>query len=124
MQVFNLTQHEPTAKQIEAGLMPRDDRDEAEVKKLITFDWLEEVTPSEMRRRAMCCAMIAQASGAKYAMCGGVAYFVRYLENALIELGIKPIYSFSERRSVEVEVDGVVEKKSVFVYVGFVEAFQ
>jgi hypothetical protein len=121
MQVFNLTQHEPTAGQIEAGLMPRDDRDKAEVQKLITFNAPEEVTPSEMRRRAMCCAMIAQASGHEYAMCGGVAYFGRYLEDALIELRIKPIYSFSERASQEVhQADGSVKKTFVFKHKAWV----
>lgn len=39
---------------------------------------------------------------------------------ALVQRGIRPLYAFSERRSVEEEVDGEVVKKNIFVHLGFV----
>ena len=54
-------------------------------------------------------------------MIGGAGYFMRPLEEALREKGIKPLYSFSERKSVEkTNPDGTVTKVNVFEHVGWV----
>ena len=56
------------------------------------------------------------------AMIGGAPYLMAELEKALWNRGIEPVYSFSERKSVETEKDGVVTKVNVFEHVGFVSA--
>ena len=56
------------------------------------------------------------------AMIGGAPYLMAELEKALWARGIEPAYSFSERKSVETEKDGVVTKVNVFEHVGFVSA--
>ena len=58
------------------------------------------------------------------AMVGGAPYLMAELEKALWARGIEPVYSFSERKSVEAEKDGVVTKVNVFEHVGFVSAIQ
>ena len=55
-------------------------------------------------------------------MIGGAPYLMSALENALMAVGIKPLYSFSERVSMEETIaDGTVRKTNVFRHVGFVE---
>lgn len=44
------------------------------------------------------------------------------LERALINEGIKPLYAFSLRESVERVVDGKTVKTTVFHHLGFVKA--
>lgn len=54
-------------------------------------------------------------------MVGGAAYFIPVLENELVAVGIKPIHSFTERKSVDkINVDGSVQKVSVFEHIGWV----
>lgn len=116
--ILNLTQHIPTPAQVEAGVV--EPRNKAEVQNLLTF----EVLPSkeEIKARAQALARLAQAAGAEAALIGGVQYLMSSLEQALKEVGIKPIYSFSVRRSVEERLpDGTVRKTSIFEHRGWVE---
>lgn len=54
-------------------------------------------------------------------MIGGAPFFMSYLEKALEQAKITPVYAFSERVSVDVEKeDGSVVKTAVFKHLGFV----
>lgn len=55
-------------------------------------------------------------------MIGGAPYLMAPLERMLKKSGYRPVYSFSERRSVEETLpDGSVKKTAVFAHVGWVE---
>jgi hypothetical protein len=55
------------------------------------------------------------------AMIGGAPFFMSTLEKTLKEYGIKPLYAFSKRESVEENENGIIIKKSIFKHIGFVE---
>lgn len=102
----------------------------ARVKELLTFDTLP--TREEIYRRADELAAIAKSfisrndeglrnNDVGLCMIGGAPYFQSALEFALLEVGINPIYAFSQRVSEEVtKEDGTVEKRNVFRHEGFV----
>ena len=61
----------------------------------------------------------ARNSGLK-AMIGGLPAMMRPLEEALVAVGVMPVYAVSERESVEQTMpDGSVRKVNVFRHVGF-----
>ena len=115
--IANLTQHSATDIQVEEGVFNLDQS--LNLGAILTFT----TAPSEeeMQERAKKLANIAAEAGAEAAMIGGAGYFMRPLEEALREKGIKPLYSFSERKSVEkTNPDGTVTKVNVFEHVGWV----
>lgn len=115
MKIVNLTQHSPTAEQVEAGVVVYV---MGAVTALLTFDTLPNVSDVVFRARDL--AKIAQASGATHAMIGGAPYLMGPLEYQLRERGITPLYAFSERvSSEEVQPDGSVRKVNVFKHGGF-----
>lgn len=117
MTILNLTQHMASEVQIEAGVV--EPRDKAAVKAALTFTSL----PSEdlLVERASALAEIASQSGCESAMIGGAPFFMAPLESALHEVGIRPLYAFSQRKSVDQpQEDGSVRKVAVFVHLGFV----
>lgn len=135
--ILNLTQHDPTPEQIEAGVTrgERSDASVAEFRKLLTFETLP--TPTEVRQRAQQIADYARKtftivdyggdSGLcvneplQFAMIGGAPFLMAPLEEALRRVGIVPLYAFSTRESVEqVQPDGSVRKVAVFRHQGFV----
>lgn len=119
MSIFNLTQHAATAEQISAGVV--EPADKPAVSKLLTFDAVPD--GAELARRADALAAMAAAVGAPAAMIGGAPYFMAPLERALRAAGVKPVYSFSTRESVEQsQPDGSVRKVAVFRHTGWVEA--
>jgi hypothetical protein len=62
----------------------------------------------------------ARNSGLK-AMIGGLPAMMRPLEEALIRVGVMPVYAVSERESAEQAMpDGSVRKVNVFRHMGFV----
>lgn len=115
--VLNLTQHTPTAEQMAVGVV--NPADQGAVKSLLTFTAAP--TAAEICQRADALAVIAETEEAPAAMIGGAGYLMPALERALRARGIRPVHSFTERRSVEVEKDGTVVKTAVFVHVGWVE---
>lgn len=116
--ILNLTQHVSTPAQKEAGVF--EPRDKSKVRELLTFDELP--GKDAIRLSAVALAKIAKAHGAKKAMIGGAPFLMAKLEDALIKAGIRPIYAFSKRESVEKTLsDGSVEKTQVFRHLGFVE---
>lgn len=115
--ILNLTQHNATPEQREAGVVEPHDKEL--VRKGLTFERIPSLATIVHRAGAL--ARMAKDHGVSYAMIGGAPYLMAPLEEALIAEGIKPVYSFTQREVVEVHTkDGGVEKKSIFRHVGFV----
>jgi len=143
--IINLTQHIGTAAQ--AVVEPRN---KAEVQRLLTFS--EAPTGTEINDRAKALAALAASeTGACHycgmtnceygrgaepvcgcygepeyaaAMVGGAPYLMGPLDLALRAVGVRPVYSFSVRRSVdEPQPDGSVKKVAVFEHGGWVENY-
>ncbi len=115
MRIINLTQHAATGSQVNEGVF----NVEQNLGDLLTFN--SAPSEEEMKERAEKLADIAAEAKAEAAMIGGAGYFMRPLEEALKARGIRPLYSFSERRSVEKHnPDGTVVKTNVFEHVGWV----
>ena len=112
--IVNLTQHIASDEQIIEGVF--DLEDNKELKALLTFN--APPTLLEMQHRAETITALAVASGATIAMVGGAPYFMTWLENALSGMGIKTVYSFTERVAVENPATG--EKMSIFKHTGWV----
>lgn len=122
MTIVNLTQHNATNDQIDAGVFNVDyDHNELDyLRSLLTFDSIPAI--KDMQQRADEIAKIALRTNAKKAMIGGAPFFMGYLETALKSVGIQPLYAFSQRVSVETTAeDGTVTKQNVFKHMGFVE---
>lgn len=116
--IINLTQHASTAEQRAEGVM--DALDQNSIKELLTFVSIP--TPAEIKSRAETLAKIAANNDADAAMIGGAPYLMSALESALKNRGVKPLYTFSVRESVEtVQPDGSVVKTNVFRHAGWVE---
>lgn len=114
--IVNLTQHVSTPEQ--GCIEPADKK---AVQNLLTF--ISAPTKAEMKDRAIKLAQIAVEANAEAAMIGGAPYFMSTLETALKEVGIQPLYAFSERVSVEeTDEEGNVVKRNVFRHAGWVEA--
>lgn len=117
MTILNLTQHPATPDQIAAGVIDPPDHDG--VRLLLTFDTLP--SQRELMNRALALREIVRESGATSAMIGGAPYLMPHLDAALIAAGIRPLYAFSLRESVEtIQPDGSVRKTQVFKHAGFV----
>ena len=123
--ILNLTQHVATQEQIEAGVCGLGS-DTEQLKKLLTFTTLptKEEVASRATSIARLAAEVASSTGETCgAMIGGAPYLMGPLAEALKAHGVTPLFSFTERRSVEVHGEnGEVTKTSVFLHVGFVEA--
>jgi hypothetical protein len=134
MAILNLTQHQATTEQIEAGVIDLPADIIPIVRNLLTFDTIP--TSDEMNARAHDIAVIAadcaasedrgdNAGFALSAMIGGAPFFMTTLERALLNAGITPVYAFSVRDSrEEPDGNGGVRKVNVFRHVGFIEASQ
>lgn len=118
--ILNLTQHKATSEQLTAGVIDLTDYDRSLLANALTFNELPAL--ATLHDRANSVAMMAAGhSGARSAMIGGAPYFMRHLEDALWAVGIRPLYAFSIRESVErTRPDGTVEKTAVFRHAGFV----
>ena len=126
--ILNLTQHVATHEQLEAGVFEPSEEDKKEIQKLLTFEEIPDT--KELGTRAYCIGRIAiqyfddfdDGASSGNAMIGGAPYFMNFLEDALKYEGIKPMYAFSKRESVDqVQPDGSVKKVAVFKHCGFVE---
>ena len=119
MNILNLTQHDSTSEQVLAGVVEPSDK--AAVRGLLTFNAIP--SKEEMAEKASKLAAVAVNEKCGSAMIGGAPYFMSALERALKAEGIKPLYAFSVRESVDVaQPDGSVRKMAVFRHLGFVEA--
>lgn len=127
MQIINLTQHTATPDQIDAGVIDLNPSQRAILAQWLTFNACP--TRQEVLERA---ALIAGGAAndsralgdvplCTAAMIGGAPFLMGALETALVARGIKPLYAFSVRESVEsVDSTGKVTKTAVFRHAGFV----
>lgn len=147
--ILNLTQHQTTPEQFEAGVTDLPAPAREELKKLLTFN--DVPTCEEINRRVKKIgSMVAQyivrpfefkednlffcedeedvaaaqrngkALGYKF-MIGGAPFLMSPLAEELSYFG-DVVYAFSKRVSVEKEINGEVVKHSVFKHAGFVPA--
>ena len=120
MNIVNFTQHKATQEQIASGvvdIIPVSQRNEA-----LSFENIP--TAEDIRNRAdTAVKMVTEiAENGSLVMIGGAPFFMGSLETALKNAGFRPVYAFSERKSVDVvKDDGSVVKTAVFVHKGFVE---
>ena len=121
MKILNLTQHPATEEQIAAGVIDLSPDDRALLARALTFDEAPDEATLVTRAQSIALMAAGHSSGARSAMIGGAPYFMRPLEKALWEAGIRPLYAFSVRESIEhVRPSGAVEKIAVFRHAGFV----
>ena len=119
--ILNLTQHQATKEQLDSGVMEPTPEDKERIQELLTFDSLP--LRGHMHKRAEHLAVLADQYGPSHAMIGGAPFFMAWLEKALDNYGIVPIYAFSVRESIEeTQEDGSVVKRNVFRHKGFVMA--
>lgn len=120
MSILNLTQHKASAEQVQAGVVDLPGFERDRLAYWLTFDELP--TMAEIEVSATAIANIADNYGyCEQAMIGGAPFMMEPLQRALSYVGIKAVYAFSTRESVEsTNSDGSVVKQSVFRHLGFV----
>lgn len=120
--ILNLTQHNATADQINAGIndLPVDFQNT--LKGLLTFP--TQYTRDDLEYRSLQIhELVRDFCGTSKevlegVMIGGMPSFMPVLESVLISKGIKVGYACTERKSVDKEVDGKIIKTAVFVHAG------
>jgi len=109
--IKNLTQHAPTDAQV--GVTAVDEH----ALEFLNFSTPPSVEEIETRAYAIAC----RANGYASAMIGGAPYLMGPLVAALKAVDVQPLFSFTERKSVEKTLlDGSVVKTSVFAHVAWV----
>lgn len=127
--IVNLTQHTATPEQVVQGVVDLPDEVRQALVAALTFEELP--TMADVEDAADVVAELACQNGLggddgdspwpEAAMIGGAPFLMAPLEAALRSRGIKPVYAFSRRESVEItKPDGSVVKTNVFRHVGFV----
>lgn len=128
--IFNLTQHSATPDQIAEGVFETEEGsfERGCLSRLLTFKAQDLVLGNAQEiisTRADALAVFASAfqeEGGEV-MIGGMSALMSPLEDALRARGLVPVYSVTDRVSVDVHVDGKVEKtKVVFKHIGFIPA--
>lgn len=116
--IVNLTMHNATDSQIKDGVFEPSNKEK--VKEALLFKGLP--TKEEITEKAKQLTDVAISENATHAMIGGAPYLMGALEQELHERDITPLYSFTERKSVETQNgDGTVTKTNIFEHIGFVE---
>lgn len=118
--ILNLTQHKASAAQIKQGVF--EPANKAMVEELLLFTELPTTEDVLRRAKALANLVIKFEGHTGKVMIGGAPYLMGPLEAALKEVGCVPVYAFSNRESIEEEVEGKLIKRTVFVHKGFVEA--
>ena len=119
--ILNLTAHQATPDQIQAGVL--DLRGEAPEQLLKLLDFADIPTAEEIRTRAKVIAERAAETGHRRAMIGGALWLMAPLAEELRGQGIEPVFAFSRREVVEeAQADGTVKKVAVFRHRGWVPA--
>ncbi len=115
--ILNLTQHPATPEQVAAGVVDLPAEQRAELCDLLTFEALP--TRADIEGRAGAIANLVRSGD--LAMIGGAPWLMAPLERQLVLAGVRPMYAFSTRESVEqTGADGSVKKVSVFRHAGFI----
>jgi hypothetical protein len=129
--ILNLTQHEPTPEQVEAGVVMLDEEFHESVRKLLTVD--EVLPPWEIGSRIFDVILLIKRryelmkdeDRPRKALIGGAPFLMSRLEFGLLRFGLMPVYAFSKRESVEEQMpDGSVVKKNVFKHRGFIQPWE
>jgi len=123
--ILNLTQHEATKDQIEAGVFSPCSETLKTIRELMTFNSLPSY--DDKIRAAESIAFHAGNLQEQYpeiekAMIGGAPFFMRVLEDSLLTVGIEPVYAFSQRENHEVVEDGKTNRLAIIKHLGFVSA--
>ena len=120
--ILNLTQHNATADQINAGINDLPIDFQTTLKGLLTFP--TQYTRDDLEYRSLQIhELVRDFCGTSKevlegVMIGGMPSFMPVLESVLISKGIKVGYACTERKSVDKEVDGKIIKTAVFVHAG------
>ena len=120
--ILNLTQHNATKDQQDAGIIDMPVEFQVALKGLLTFTI--QYTRADLEYRALQIhELVRDFCGTSKevlegVMIGGMPSFMPVLESVLISKGIKVGYACTERQSVDKEVDGKVVKTAIFVHAG------
>ena len=120
--ILNLTQHNATKDQQDAGIIDMPVEFQVALKGLLTFPTT--YTRADLEYRALQIhELVRDFCGTSKevlegVMIGGMPSFMPVLESVLISKGIKVGYACTERQSVDKEVDGKVVKTAIFVHAG------
>jgi len=121
MSIINLTQHLATPEQLASGVVDLPASQREVLQQLLTFD----TPPSAAILIDTARKLAVMAADYQSALIGGAPFLMSHLERHLSLRGIRPLYAFSRRESVEeVQPDGSVRKINVFRHAGFVDGFQ
>jgi hypothetical protein len=127
--IINMTQHYASDEQKRQGVIDLPEIFRKELIELLTFEnfpkygYPRECAWAISTLLLDCYFDYADIDPAKRqinAMIGGAPYLMPPLEKALFEVGVYPIYAYSERQSFEHNVGGKIEKTSQFVHAGWV----
>jgi hypothetical protein len=120
--ILNLTQHQGTPEQ---GVTELPEGAAALVRSALTFEDLPDLETIQARAKLISEIAASQPvtpGEGKSAMIGGAPFLMGALEAALRASGIRPVYAFSRRESVDqAQEDGSVRKVAVFRHLGWVE---
>jgi len=126
--ILNLTQHNATPAQVEAGVVEPPQGLKARIAEALTVGAIP--TSEELSDRADALAdLVFQYNDAapdpvRDVMIGGAPFLMAMLESALVAREFRPLYAFSRRESVdEHQSDGTVVKRQVFRHLGFVNPY-
>ena len=123
--IINLTQHQPTAEQVAAGVVNLR-RDLLESLNLcLNFEASYDKASLELSAKSIVALLFHNGSSGvgQRVMVGGMPSFMPILEKTLLQAGFRVLYAKSERVSVDQpQSDGAVRKISVFKHIGFYEA--
>ena len=122
--IANLTQHDTTPEQAEAGVFDAEIPWRKHLRDALTVDVLP--YPEDIRHVSRNVAELASWCGALTGgkvMIGGAPWLMPVLVTDLRRAGYEPVFAFSQRRSEESKgIDGSVVKRTVFLHEGFVPA--
>ena len=121
MLVLNLTQHPATPEQKAQGVEDLEGADLESLRHALTMTEPPDLETIEVRAEWVA-ALAASEPWPDAAMIGGAPWLMSSLEKALRKRGIRPVYAFSKRESIEETTrDGCVVKKSVFRHVKLID---
>ena len=125
MKIFNFTQHAATTAQIEAGVIDLVGDDLHELLDILTFTSIP--TSAEVQAKAKRLFKLAgkydpSLEGHGF-MIGGAPYLMAQIPQVDKVGCFNWLFAYSERVSVEQEVNGEVVKTSVFNHAGFVPLY-
>ena len=122
MEIINLTQHQATAEQQEAGVHDLPQELRKQLTALLTFE--EIPTPAQLQSRAKGIVDLLEKLDQMptRALIGGAPFFMGHLEEELRNAFVIPTYAFSKRVVQEaIQPNGTVIKTAVFQHIGFVD---